>query len=65
MGFIDGDFAAIPYVKGFIIIYKGAQMEKVCRTEKSARKYIAELKQQLVPVVKPAATGRQRKKKVL
>ena len=46
-GFIinDGEYAAIPYgKKGYVIIHKGSQMEKVCRTEGSARKYINELK---------------------
>ena len=44
-GFIIGEYAAIPYgTKGYIIIHNGSQMEKVCRTEGSARKYINELK---------------------
>ncbi len=35
------EYAAIPYgTKGYIIIHKGEQLEKVCRTEASARKYI-------------------------
>jgi len=34
-------YAAIPYAnKGYIIIHNGQQLEKVCRTESSARKYI-------------------------
>lgn len=40
----NGEYAAIPYGKQYIIIHKGAQMEKICRTENSARKYIADLK---------------------
>jgi len=43
-GFISGEYAAIPYGKQYIIIHKGAQMEKVCRTEGSALKYINDLK---------------------
>lgn len=34
-------YAAIPYAnKGYIIIHNGQQLEKLCRTESSARKYI-------------------------
>jgi hypothetical protein len=34
-------YAAVPYAnKGYIIIHNGQQLEKVCRTESSARKYI-------------------------
>ena len=34
-------YAAIPYGnKGYLIIYNGQQLEKLCRTESSARKYI-------------------------
>ena len=44
-GFIVGEYAAIPLGKrGYIIIHKGSQMEKLCRTEASARKYIDDLK---------------------
>lgn len=44
-GFILDDFAVIPYgSKGYIIIYKGSQMERLCRTEETARKYVNELK---------------------
>jgi hypothetical protein len=44
-GFIVGDYAAIPYgKKGYIIIHNGSQMEKLCRTELTAKKYINELK---------------------
>lgn len=42
-GFIvnKGEYAAIPYAnKGYIIIHNGQQLEKLCRTEGSARKYI-------------------------
>jgi hypothetical protein len=35
-----GEYAAIPYVNGYLIIHNGQQLEKVCRTESSARKYI-------------------------
>jgi hypothetical protein len=35
------EYAAIPYAnKGYIIIHQGQQLEKVCRTEESAKKYI-------------------------
>jgi hypothetical protein len=47
-GFIvgkDGEYAAIPYGNsGYIIIHQGQQLEKLCRTESSARKYISDLK---------------------
>jgi hypothetical protein len=37
----DMEYAAIPYgKKGYIIIHKGQQLEKICRTEASARKFI-------------------------
>jgi len=40
----DLAYAAIPYGpggnSGYIIIHNGQQLEKVCRTEGSARKYI-------------------------
>jgi hypothetical protein len=42
-GFIvgDGSYAAIPFgTKGYIIIHNGQQLEKLCRTEASAKKYI-------------------------
>lgn len=43
-GFVVGknaEYAAIPYgKKGYIIIHNGQQLEKICRTESSARKYI-------------------------
>lgn len=39
------EYAAIPYAKkGYLIIHNGQQLEKVCRTEGSARKYIADHK---------------------
>ncbi len=35
------EYAAIPYAnKGYIIIHQGQQLEKVCRTEETAKKYI-------------------------
>jgi len=38
-------YAAIPYGnKGYIIIHNGQQLEKLCRTESSARKYITDHK---------------------
>jgi hypothetical protein len=38
-------YAAVPYGnKGYIIIHNGQQLEKLCRTESSARKYIADHK---------------------
>jgi len=47
-GFIvgkNGEYAAVPFEKkGFIIIHNGQQLEKLCRTESSARKYIADHK---------------------
>ena len=50
-GFIVGKgddlYAAVPYVKGYLIIYQGHQLEKLCRTEGSARKYIADHKKSL------------------
>lgn len=37
----NNEYAAIPYAnKGYIIIHNGQQLEKLCRTESSARKYI-------------------------
>ena len=39
------EYAAIPYGNaGYIIIHQGQQLEKLCRTESSARKYIDALK---------------------
>lgn len=37
-------YAAIPYGKQYLIIHNGQQLEKLCRTESSARKYIADHK---------------------
>jgi hypothetical protein len=34
------EYAAIPYGKQYLIIHNGQQLEKLCRTESSARKYI-------------------------
>jgi hypothetical protein len=39
-----GEYAAVPYVNQYIIIHQGQQLEKLCRTEGSARKYIADHK---------------------
>jgi hypothetical protein len=40
-----GEYAAIPCgKKGYIIIHNGQQLEKLCRTESSARKYITDHK---------------------
>lgn len=33
-------YAAIPYGKQYLIIHNGQQLDKLCRTESSARKYI-------------------------
>lgn len=38
------EYAAIPYGKQYLIIHKGYQLEKMCRTESSARKYITDHK---------------------
>jgi hypothetical protein len=38
-----GEYAAVPYGNsGYIIIHNGQQLEKLCRTESSAKKYINE-----------------------
>jgi len=37
-------YAAIPYGKQYLIIHNGQQLEKLCRTESSARKYITDHK---------------------
>jgi len=44
-GFIigKGNYAAIPFGKQLMVIYNGQQL-KVCRTEASARKFIADHK---------------------
>ena len=39
------EYACIPFAnKGYIIIHNGQQLEKLCRTESSARKYITDHK---------------------
>jgi hypothetical protein len=43
----NGVYAAVPYVNGYLIIHNGQQLEKLCRTEGSARKYIADHKKSL------------------
>jgi hypothetical protein len=41
----NGVYAAVPYGNsGYLIIHNGQQLEKLCRTEGSARKYIADHK---------------------
>jgi hypothetical protein len=35
-------YAAIPYGNQYLIIHNGKQLEKLCRTEASARKYITD-----------------------
>jgi hypothetical protein len=42
-----GEYAAVPFVNQYIIIHNGQQLEKLCRTEGSARKYIADHKKSL------------------
>ena len=38
-------YAAVPFGnKGYLIIHNGQQLEKLCRTESSARKYITDHK---------------------
>ena len=40
-----GEYAAVPYGNsGYIILHKGQQLEKLCRTESSTRKYISDHK---------------------
>ena len=43
----NGVYAAVPFVNGYIIIHNGQQLEKLCRTESSAKKYIAVHKKSL------------------
>ena len=39
------EYAAIPYSdKGYIIIHEGQQLERLCKTEATARKYITDHK---------------------
>ena len=43
-----GEYACIPYGNsGYIIIHNGQQLEKLCRTESYAKKYIADHKKSL------------------
>ena len=35
-----GVYAAVPFGGQFMILHNGQQLEKLCRTESSARKYI-------------------------
>jgi hypothetical protein len=37
-------YAAIPYGNQYLIIHNGQQLEKLCRTESSARKFITDHK---------------------
>lgn len=37
-------YAAIPYGNQYLIIHNGQQLDKVCRTEASARKFITDHK---------------------
>ena len=37
-------YAAIPYGNQYLIIHNGQQLDKLCRTEASARKYITDHK---------------------
>lgn len=39
-----GEYACIPYGNQYLIIHNGQQLEKLCRTESSARKYITDHK---------------------
>ena len=40
-----GEYAAIEFAdKGYIILHKGSQCERLCKDEDAARKYIAEMK---------------------
>ena len=37
-----GEYAALAYGNsGYLVLYNGQQLEKLCRTESSARKYIS------------------------
>jgi hypothetical protein len=38
------EYAAIPCGNQYLIIHNGLQLEKLCRTESSARKYITDHK---------------------
>jgi hypothetical protein len=35
-----GEYAVIPYGNQYLVIHQGQQLEKLCRTESSARKYV-------------------------
>lgn len=67
-GFIvgKGDYAAIPFGNQLMVIYNGEQL-KVCRTEQSARNFIAEHKKQVkaasMPVKKPSTKRNSTTKK--
>jgi topoisomerase IA-like protein len=68
-GFIvgTGTYAAIPFGNQLMVIYNGEQL-KVCRTENSARNFIAEHKRQnkaTVPVKKPSTKSSTSNKKPL
>jgi hypothetical protein len=39
-----GEYAAVAYGNQFLIIHNGKQLDKLCRTEGSARKYISDHK---------------------
>jgi hypothetical protein len=46
-GFVVGkdmEYAAIPYGNQYLIVHNGKQLDKICRTESSARKYISDHK---------------------
>jgi hypothetical protein len=42
VGFLinKGEYAVVPYGNQYLIIHQGQQLEKLCRTEGSARKYV-------------------------
>ena len=41
----DGEYAAVPFgSKGYIIIHNGQQLERLCKTEETARKFISDHK---------------------
>jgi hypothetical protein len=35
-----GEYAVVPYGNQYLVIHQGQQLEKLCRTEASARKYV-------------------------
>jgi hypothetical protein len=35
-----GEYAIVPYGNQYLVIHQGQQLEKLCRTEASARKYV-------------------------